>query len=151
MTGPVLEQLNLIVGDMDASLAFYRALGIDGVWRTGGAPHHVEVEQPNGFELAIDTPTLAKVYDRGWTEASRRGVRSVLGVRVATREEVDRLHEKLTALGHPSAQPPYDTFWGSRFAIVEDPDGNHVGIMSPPDPARRSEPPALGSGSDTGR
>ena len=56
---------------------------------------------------------------------------------------MDRLHAKLTALGHPSAQPPWDAFWGARYAIVEDPDGTHVGIMSPSDPARRRAPPAL--------
>ena len=47
----------------------------------------------------------------------------------------------LTAAGYPSQQEPYDTFWGSRYAILEDPDGNAVGLMSVPDPARRSPPP----------
>jgi uncharacterized glyoxalase superfamily protein PhnB len=35
-----------------------------------------------------------------------------------------------------------EAFWGACYAIVEDPDGNPVGIMSPADPAFRSEPPA---------
>jgi uncharacterized glyoxalase superfamily protein PhnB len=34
-------------------------------------------------------------------------------------------------------------FWGARYAIVEDPDGNHVGVMSPSDPDRRRAPPDL--------
>jgi hypothetical protein len=34
---------------------------------------------------------------------------------------------------------PYDAFWGARYAIVEDAGGNAVGIMSPVDPARRSD------------
>ena len=38
-------------------------------------------------------------------------------------------------------QAPYDAFWGGRFAIVEDPDGNPVGLMSPNDPAMRTAPP----------
>ncbi|MDA1073969.1 MAG: hypothetical protein O3A63_04305 [Proteobacteria bacterium] len=25
-------------------------------------------------------------------------------------------------------KPPYDTFWGSRYAIINDPDGNNVGV-----------------------
>jgi uncharacterized glyoxalase superfamily protein PhnB len=29
-----------------------------------------------------------------------------------------------------------DTFWGARYAVIEDPDGNHVGLMSPIDPER---------------
>ena len=59
------------------------------------------------------------------------------------RHEVDRLHAKLVGLGYRSAQPPYDAFWGSRYAIVEDPDGNHIGIMRALDPARREPPPNL--------
>jgi hypothetical protein len=28
---------------------------------------------------------------------------------------------------------PIDAFWGARYAIIDDPDGNHIGIMSPSD------------------
>jgi hypothetical protein len=31
-------------------------------------------------------------------------------------------------------------FWGAQYAVIEDPDGNAVGIMSPIDPYRRSQP-----------
>jgi uncharacterized glyoxalase superfamily protein PhnB len=68
----------------------------------------------------------------------------VLGFRLASRESVDALYEELTGAGYRGAQPPYDAFWGARYAIVADPDGNSVGIMSPSDPERRSAatPPA---------
>ncbi|MEZ0293214.1 MAG: VOC family protein [Solirubrobacteraceae bacterium] len=61
--------------------------------------------------------------------------------RAPTRDAVDALHADLTAAGHPSRQRPYDAFWGARYAIVEDPDGNPVGLMSPSDDARRHWPP----------
>ena len=48
----------------------------------------------------------------------------------------------LAADGVPVQQEPYDAFWGARYAVVSDPDGNGVGIMSPVDPARRSEAPS---------
>jgi hypothetical protein len=38
-------------------------------------------------------------------------------------------------------QPPYDAFWGARYAIVEDPDGIAVGLMSPISPDFKSVPP----------
>ena len=41
------------------------------------------------------------------------------------------------------AQPPIDAFWGSRYAVVVDPDGNRIGLKSPVDPAFRSRPPDL--------
>jgi hypothetical protein len=35
----------------------------------------------------------------------------------------------------------FDAFWGARYAIVADPDGNDVGLMSPIDESRRTWPP----------
>ena len=43
--------------------------------------------------------------------------------------------------GYDTVQCPYDTFWGARYAILADPDGLHVGIMSPSDEARKYWPP----------
>jgi len=47
----------------------------------------------------------------------------------------------MTNAGSASQQAPEDAFWGARYAIVEDPDGNAIGIMSPIEPARRRAPP----------
>ncbi len=143
----MLDQLNLVVRDMDATLSFYRSLGLqipdDTVWRTGTGPHHVEVTLENGFELAFDSVELAKVYNAGWQEPGGTGGRNVLSFRLRSRESVDEVYAELSRAGHAGLQPPYDTFWGSRYAIIEDPDGNHVGLMSPTDPARRGAPPSL--------
>jgi uncharacterized glyoxalase superfamily protein PhnB len=67
----------------------------------------------------------------------------VLGFRLPSREAVDRLHAELVAAGHPSRQEPYNAFWGARYAIIADPDGREVGLMSPSDPAQRMTPPDL--------
>jgi predicted lactoylglutathione lyase len=135
---PLLAVLDLVVFDMDASVAFYRLLGLDipesVIWRTKTGAHHVDLDMPTGFVLHLDSPALAKVYNSGWREPTGTGSRVVIGFSVSTREAVDQTYAKATAAGHPGVQPPYDTFWGARYAIVEDPDGNHVGLMSPPDP-----------------
>ena len=59
-----------------------------------------------------------------------------------TREAVDALVDSLVAEGVAVQQEPYDAFWGARYAVVSDPDGNGVGIMSPIDPAQRRDEPA---------
>jgi len=144
---PDLNQLDLVVRDMEATIAFFRALGVEipeqAIWRTPTGAHHVDITMPGGLIVHFDSAALAKVYDRGWREPSGTGTRNVLSFKVASREEVDRIHGRLDSLGYRTSQPPYDTFWGSRYAIVEDPDGNHIGIMSAPDPARRSAPPEI--------
>jgi uncharacterized glyoxalase superfamily protein PhnB len=145
-SGPTLNALNLVVRDMDAALAFYRLLGLEipdaAVWSTATGVHHVTVRMP-GVELELDSPALARVYNAGWQPpaGARGGI--VIGFSVATRDAVDECFARMTAAGHGATQPPYDAFWGARYAIIVDPDGNHVGVMSPVDPERMGAPPAL--------
>jgi uncharacterized glyoxalase superfamily protein PhnB len=142
-----LKQVDLVAKNMDATLAFYRAVGLqipdDAIWRTPSGVHHVDVPMPDGLTLHFDSAALAGVYNSGWREPTGSGSRSVITFHVAARDEVDAIHDRLTRLGHRSSQPPFDAFWGARYAIVDDPDGNTVGFMSESDPARRSAPPDL--------
>ena len=115
---PVLAQLNLVVADMAASVAFYRLLGLTIDDTRPYSAHHIDVVMPGGFTLDFFRPvdrTLA----------------------------VDDVFAKVTAAGHAGQQAPYDAFWGARYAVVEDPDGNPVGLMSPIDADRRSRPPSM--------
>ena len=54
----------------------------------------------------------------------------------------DERYAQLTSAGYLGRQPPFDAFWGARYAIVADPDGNDVGLMSPMEESRRTWPPA---------
>jgi catechol 2,3-dioxygenase-like lactoylglutathione lyase family enzyme len=88
---------------------------------------------------AVSILTLTAPSSQGTGTPGRAGC-AVIGFKVLDRERVDELYSELTAFGYVGQQPPYDAFWGARYAIVEDPDGNPVGIMSPVDPDRRSRP-----------
>lgn len=135
--GAVLNQLNLVVSDMTATLAFYRQLG----WSIEApSSAHAVAQLPNGLRVEFDSKDFAAVWDSGYAGGS--GGTTVLGVSVETRQAVDELHAAFVARGHRSRQPPYDTFWGSRYAIVEDPDGNPVGLMSPSEESRKFWPPS---------
>ena len=143
LSKPVLNQVDIVARDFDATLAFYRALGIDVVEvprMPGSDIRHAEVTLENGFVVHVDNEALARVYNAGW-RGPGGGTRALLGCSVATREEVDLRYAALVAAGYEGRQAPYDAFWGARYAIVADPDGVEVGIMSPPDDAKRSWPP----------
>jgi catechol 2,3-dioxygenase-like lactoylglutathione lyase family enzyme len=139
---PVLAQLNLVVADMAASVAFYRRLGLTIDDASPWAAHHIEVRMPTGFSLELDSVEFAKRWDAGWRTRSG-GANAVIGFNVRSRDAVDRLYGELIGAGAVGQQAPYDAFWGARYAVVEDPDGNPVGLMSPIDPARRGTPPSL--------
>ena len=92
------------------------------------------------MRVEFDRPDFARVWDSGYDGAT--GGSTVLGLAIETRDEVDEVYAELVAHGHRGRQPPYDAFWGSRFAIIEDPVGNPVGLMSPGEDARRFWPPS---------
>jgi predicted lactoylglutathione lyase len=130
--------LNLVVSDMSASLEFYRRLGLDVPEDAAGV--HAQVRTMSGFSLELDTSDSARVWHAGW-RSDPSSVRVVIGFGLGSREAVDELYSELTAAGYPGRQPPFDAHWGARYAIVTDPDGNDVGLMSQIDESRRSWPP----------
>jgi uncharacterized glyoxalase superfamily protein PhnB len=146
----MFDQLNIVSGDPEASIAFYRRLGLaipdDDVWRTSTGPHHVSAQRsktPDDAALDIDSVAFARWWNAGWRQASDLAGRVVVGFGVGERSEVDRLYSEMTSAGYRGLQPPFDAFWGARYAIVEDPDGLAVGLMSAVSAERRSAPPEM--------
>ena len=137
-----LDQVNLVVRDVEVTRSFYSRLGLDfgeehdPVW----AHHHVGA--PHGEHAAIDVDLDSTSFVQKWDAGWPGGTGIVVGFKVDSRQEVDKLVATLAAEGVPVQQEPFDAFWGARYAVLSDPDGNGVGIMSPIDPATRSEPPS---------
>ncbi len=142
MPGARFSQINLVAHRLPETLAFYRRLGLDipDAWASGGRPHHVKADTGGEVDLEFDSEHLARVYNAGF--AAERG-RVVIGLSLGSRDAVDLAWANMIAEGAQGLQPPFDAFWGARYAIIEDPDGNPVGLMSPVDPAKRTPPPEL--------
>ena len=143
---PTLTQLNIVSSNPEASIAFYRRLGLDipdrQVWGTATGVHHVSAEDA-GIDFDLDSTAFAQLWNSGWRGREDLAGRAVVGFHVASREEVDLLYGEMTAAGHRGLQAPCDAFWGARYAIVEDPDGIAVGLMSPKSAEHRSPPPEV--------
>ena len=135
---PTFDRINIVVRDMPAMLEFYRVLGLDVAdMEPDWEQHHRKATTGDGFDIDFDSQAFAQQWNRGWP-AGASG--AVIGFRVIERSSVDELFARLTSAGYEAQQEPYDAFWGARYAIVSDPDGNAVGIMSASDPSRRSRP-----------
>src|SRR5688572_26454959 len=126
-TAPDLHMLNLVVGDMAATIDFYRRLGVDAPGDEAASEPHVELRMPGGLSFELDTADSARLWHAGW-RADPGSVKVVIGFKLPTREAVDERYRELTEAGYTGRQPPFDAFWGARFAIVADPDGNDVGL-----------------------
>jgi len=126
--GIKLDMIGITAADMDASLAFYRTLGLDAPESSGGEPY-VELALPGGIRLSWNSLAMMKQIDPDWEEPS--GHRIGLAYLCDSPAEVDSVHARLVGAGYQSHKKPWDAFWGQRYAQVLDPDGNIVDLFAP--------------------
>jgi catechol 2,3-dioxygenase-like lactoylglutathione lyase family enzyme len=123
-----LRVIGIVVKDMGRSLAFYRRLGLAVPAGADGEPH-VEAQLEGGMKLAWDTEETIKSFSPGWERTNGNDGMS-LAFELDSPAEVDALYEELVGLGHHGEMKPWDAFWGQRYAVVLDPDGNGVDLFS---------------------
>jgi uncharacterized glyoxalase superfamily protein PhnB len=122
------DMIGLTVRDMGTALRFYRLLELAIPEGMDGEPH-VEVITANGYRIAWDTVAMAKSIYPDWVEPV--GQAMALAFKCGSPAEVDQAYARITAAGYKSRKAPWDAFWGQRYAVVEDPDGNGVDLFAP--------------------
>jgi catechol 2,3-dioxygenase-like lactoylglutathione lyase family enzyme len=122
-----LEAIGIVVIDIAEAVRFYRLLGLD--FPDPGHEDHIEAAGPGGIRLMLDAEAMIKGFVDDWVEP--RGQRIGLAFRCADPAAVDAAHDRIVAAGFRSAKPPWDAFWGQRYAQVFDPSGNRVDLFAP--------------------
>ena len=139
MTGIRFDQVNIVVADASASVAFLKQLGVgfedtEPDW----SAHHRPVPTASAdFAADLDSPQFARYW--GGLPDGFTGV--VMNFRVDDRADVDELFERSLSLGAEQLRPPYDAFWGARYAVVEVPGPLYIGLMSRSAASHRTAPP----------
>lgn len=116
----------LEVRDLDASIAFYRRLGLDVPGPVDGRPVTVH-RMGSGVSLLLTT-SFASRYDPAF-ERPARGYQQLLEFFVGDDREVQNLWSALTEAGYSGRMPPTRTA-GPFAAMVDDPDGNVILLTS---------------------
>lgn len=121
----------IVTADLPASLAFYRALGVDIPAGQDEAPH-VEATLPGGMTLAWDPVSTIQSFMPDFELPAPGGGRIGFACRAESPAEVDRAYAELVGQ-YPAAAhtAPWDTPWGQRYATVLDPDGNSIDLYAP--------------------
>lgn len=129
---PRFDLIGLAVADMGRSLAFYRRLGLD-IPASADTESHVEVTLPGGLRMAWDTFDVIRSFHPGWTPPPTDGGASGPSFAFAcdSPAEVDAVYAEMTAAGYHGELKPFDAFWGQRYAVLHDPDGNGVDLFAP--------------------
>ncbi|TCI57677.1 glyoxalase [Exiguobacterium sp. SH1S21] len=124
--GIKLDMVGIVVEDMKRALDFYRLLGLSIPVSMNGEAH-VEVDE-SGVRLAFDTVEVAESVYGEWKPAT--GHRVELAFLCDSREALDALFEDIVKQGYVIHRDPWDAFWGQRYAIVVDPDGNLISLFA---------------------
>ncbi len=120
--------IEIVVADMAGALAFYRRLGLEIPPEADTEPH-VDVDL-GGMHLAFDTRETILSFNTDWTPPSG-GHGMALAFACESPADVDAAYAELTDAGATGALEPWDAFWGMRYAVVHDPDGNPVDLFAP--------------------
>jgi uncharacterized glyoxalase superfamily protein PhnB len=123
-----LDMIGIDVHDMTRALRFYRLLGLE-IPEPEGDGDYVETTTPNGYRISWNTIAMVKTFDPSWVEPV--GHRMGLAFKCGAPGEVDALYRRLVEAGYRGHKEPWDAFWGQRYAMVDDPDGNHVSLFAP--------------------
>lgn len=136
---PTSSGLYFAVKNMARTVAFYRDLGFD-IPDGAETKIHVTLRLGEGVGVAFGTLQLTRGYNPEWLEAVE-GSPNALRSDLPTRNDVDKTYQRMIGHGHTGSLAPIDAFWGSRYAEIQDPDGNVLGFHSPADPAKAGPPP----------
>jgi len=123
---PQIHVLTLGVADLQRSLGFYRALGLEsegiiGTEFPGGTAAMFELE--GGLILALYGRDDLAADANAAFDAPGRGEFSI-GHLVASREDVDVVLEQAVAAGATLTEEPHDRPWGIYSGYFRDPDGH---------------------------
>jgi catechol 2,3-dioxygenase-like lactoylglutathione lyase family enzyme len=129
---PRIHVLTLGVADLERSLAFYRALGLESPG-VEGAEFAADETTPGGAAAMFDLRggLILSLYGREDLEkdanatfdAPGRGEFSI-GHLVASKDEVDAVLAQAEAAGATLTEKPHDRPWGIYSGYFRDPDGH---------------------------
>lgn len=127
-----MVQVNLIVGDLERSRAFYAQLGMTFQPRNrhGEGPAEAWVSAGPGVTVVLHSTAFASWWDDSAPQPSPGGPQ--VDLELDSPRQLDRTVADLAAAGVEIVKAPADMPWGQRFAIVRDPDGHRVGLKATP-------------------
>ena len=122
---PQLDAIGIVSADLKATVRFYRLVGLQ---IPDSTEDHIDVATPGGVRIMFDALELIKQLDPDWAKPVGRPIG--LAFRCINAKEVDEVYGRITGAGFRGKAPPFDAFWGQRYATVLDPDGNAVDLFA---------------------
>lgn len=120
-----LDMIGIIAKDMKKSLDFYRTLGLN-IPEDIEAEDYYEVEK-EGIRISFNSQ---KMHDGIYGDLGKAaGQRLELAFLCDNMVSLNETHERMKAAGYTIFKEPWDAFWGQRYCIIEDCDGNLISLF----------------------
>lgn len=108
----MINAVTLVTAAMDASCAFYEAMGFE---RLEGGP-----------EAPFTTYRVGHGFLNVQLDPEHAPVRAIWGRVIFWVADVDAVHERALDHGYAPEMPPADAPWGERYFHLRDPDGHEL-------------------------
>ncbi|WP_314061719.1 VOC family protein [uncultured Vagococcus sp.] len=120
-----LDMVGIVVSDMAKAIEFYEVLG----FKVIGDPKQAYVELTNqGVRISLNTrDMIAGIY--GFVPESQ-GDKIELAFLCETPAEVNEVTAAIKLAGYEVFKEPWDAFWGQRYVIIKDLDGNLLSLFA---------------------
>jgi len=122
-----LSAIGIISQDIERSRRFYRLLGVE-FKELGENSEHFEATTESGVRLMLDSQNLIEKINPNWTKPTGSGV--ALCFIQKNPDQVNQIYAEIISHGFHGEKEPWDAFWGQRYSIVKDPDGNLIDIFA---------------------
>jgi uncharacterized glyoxalase superfamily protein PhnB len=121
-----IDAVGVTSSDMKKSAEFYSLLGF--VFpKFAEDEQHLEATSPAGTRLMIDGKKLiTEILGYEPKPANH----STFAIKFDSAEEVNAAAAKLGLAGYNVVKQPWDAFWGQRYCVVADPDGNMLDLFA---------------------
>lgn len=122
-----LNAIGIVSKNIPESVRFYSLLGL--VFEPcDKTTQHLESTLPNGLRLMLDSEELIQSMKPHWIKPKYSSIS--LAFECKSVNEVNEAYAKLKAAGFDAEKEPWDAFWGQRYAVVLDPDGNSIDLFA---------------------
>lgn len=120
-----LDMLGIVTKNMTMAIDFYEMLGFSVIGDS--TEDYVELNNKN---VRISLNTSKMVADIYGYEPITTGDKLELAFLCDTVEEVNDTYKKMKDAGYDIFKEPWDAFWGQRYAIIKDIDGNLLSLFA---------------------
>ncbi len=122
-----LNAIGIVSSDFQKSVTFYKILGFEFPAEiTDG--HFEAITKEGSARLMLDSPEMIKgIY--GYEPKHSNHSNFAISYDSAT--EINNVAKMLKQNNFTIYKEPWDAFWGQRYCVVQDPDGQYIDLYAP--------------------